>query len=61
MAVRMTVQRDGYFDGTYARAGDTIRVEDDSLVATLEVAGFAVRQGEGPPPGRKGKGVIHAR
>ena len=38
----MTVLRDGYWDGQYPRAGDTITV-DPSLVQSLEVAGFAMR------------------
>jgi len=45
----MTVRRDGYWDGTYARAGDSITVEDETLVETLEVAGFAVRQDRKTP------------
>jgi hypothetical protein len=65
MAVTMTVRRDGYWDGRYARAGDTIAVDDD-LVATLEVAGFAVRQDVAPAadarPGRRlTKGIDHGR
>ena len=46
----MTVRRDGYWDGTYARAGDSITVEDETLVETLEMAGFAVREAVGPSP-----------
>jgi hypothetical protein len=38
----MTVLRDGYYDGAYPRAGDTITVEA-GLVESLEVAGFAMR------------------
>jgi hypothetical protein len=56
-AVTLTVLRDGYFDGQYARTGDTITV-DEPLVDTLEVAGFAVR----PPrelPKRKDKDPAH--
>jgi hypothetical protein len=40
--VRMTVLRDGYWNGAYPRAGDTITVEA-GLVESLEVAGFAMR------------------
>jgi hypothetical protein len=40
--VSMTVLRDGYYDGAYPRAGDTITVEA-GLVESLEVAGFAMR------------------
>lgn len=39
--VSMTVLRDGYWDGSYARRGDTITV-DEYWVVTLEHAGFAV-------------------
>jgi len=42
MRVSMTVLRDGYWDGQYPRAGDTITVEA-ALVEQLEVAGFAMR------------------
>jgi hypothetical protein len=42
MRVSMTVLRDGFWDGQYPRAGDTITVEA-SLVEQLEVAGFAMR------------------
>ena len=35
MSVPMTVLRDGYWDGQYPRAGDTITV-DPSLVDSLE-------------------------
>jgi hypothetical protein len=38
----MTVLRDGYWDGQYPRAGDTITVEAH-VVEQLEVAGFAMR------------------
>jgi len=61
MQVAMTVLRDGYWEGRYPRRGDTITVEA-SLVASLELAGFATREaaGEGPPrvapTGRKAHG-----
>jgi hypothetical protein len=42
MPVTMTVLREGYFDGAYPRAGDTITVEP-GLVEQLEMAGFAMR------------------
>jgi hypothetical protein len=42
MAITMTVLRDGYWNGQYPRAGDTITVEA-ALVEQLEVAGFAMR------------------
>jgi hypothetical protein len=47
--VSMTVLRDGYWDGQYPRAGDTITVEA-RLVEQLEMAGFAMRVIEAPPP-----------
>jgi hypothetical protein len=48
--VLMTVLRDGYYDGAYPRAGDTITV-DAGLVEALEVAGFAMRcAGDAIPP-----------
>ena len=40
--VRMTVLRDGYFNGQYARPGFLILVEA-KFVEPLEVAGFASR------------------
>jgi hypothetical protein len=40
--VRMTVLRDGYYDGAYPRAGETIIVEG-GFVEALEVSGFAMR------------------
>lgn len=40
--VTMTVLRDGYVNGQYPRAGDTITV-DARLVEQLEMAGFAMR------------------
>jgi hypothetical protein len=46
--VTMTVLRDGYFDGAYPRAGDTITV-DAKLVEQLELAGFATRTSETAP------------
>jgi len=49
MLVRMKVLRDGYWDGQYPRAGDTIAVEDKH-VEQLEVAGFAMRDPEAAPP-----------
>jgi len=65
MRVLMTILRDGYWDGQYPRAGDTIEVEP-GLVEQLEMAGFAIRQAEtaaagparsaSPPPGRKAHG-----
>jgi hypothetical protein len=39
--IAMTVQRDGYWDGQYPRAGDIILVEPEH-VPTLELAKFAV-------------------
>jgi hypothetical protein len=48
MRVAMTVLRDGYYDGLYPRAGDTITVEP-GLVEALEVSGFAMRQAAAPP------------
>jgi hypothetical protein len=54
--IPMIVQRDGYWDGQYPRAGDTIAV-DPGHVATLELAGFAVRQA--PEPRRETKGSKH--
>jgi hypothetical protein len=42
MRVSMTVLRDGYYDGAYPRAGDTITVEA-GFVEALEVSGFAMR------------------
>jgi hypothetical protein len=65
MQVVMTVLRDGYWDGQYPRAGDTITV-DDSLVHSLEVAGFAMRQAADPPAAapaapRPAKGSKHVR
>jgi len=52
----MIVLRDGYWDGTYARRGDTITVEE-SWAATLEVAGFAAPADRAavPEPPRAGK------
>jgi hypothetical protein len=66
MAVPMTVRRDGYWDGRYARPGETIAV-DDELVETLERAGFAERQAVAPAAaapfvkGRQLKGSSHGR
>ncbi len=56
-AVVMTVLRDGYWAGTYARPGDTITVEAEWIEA-LEVAGFAMRRLPEVPrePGRKHHG-----
>lgn len=57
----MTVLRDGYWEGQYPRRGDTITVEA-SLVESLELAGFAMRDAadDGPPrvapAGRKAHG-----
>ena len=53
MSVPMTVLRDGYWDGQYPRAGDTITV-DPSLVASLELAGFAMRSAPDPSTALKG-------
>ena len=58
MLVTMTVLRDGYWDGQYPRAGDTITV-DPALVQSLEIAGFAMRPvvpveaDRRPPKGQK--------
>jgi len=49
MPVKMKVLRDGYWDGAYPRAGDTITVADE-LVEQLEVAGFAMRDPDTAPP-----------
>jgi hypothetical protein len=61
MPVTMTVLRDGYWDGQYPRAGDTITV-DPAVVdpAALEMAGFAVRQPDAPDP-KPPKGQKHGR
>ena len=48
MPVTMTVLRDGYWEGQYPRAGDTITV-DAAFVEQLEGAGFAMRQAAAPP------------
>jgi hypothetical protein len=59
MQVTMTVRRDGYWDGQYPRAGDTITV-DANHVEQLELAGFATRQAADPAP-RPAKGSKHGR
>jgi hypothetical protein len=52
--VKMIVRRDGYWDGIYARHGDTITV-DPYWVKTLEHAGFAaVAEREAPEVAAKG-------
>jgi hypothetical protein len=43
MRISMTVLRDGYWEGAYARPGDVIAV-DPEWVDALEVAGFAMRE-----------------
>ena len=53
MLVPMTVLRDGYWDGQYPRAGETITV-DPALVDTFERAGFAMRQAPDQPTPTKG-------
>jgi hypothetical protein len=64
MPVTMTVLRDGYWNGQYPRAGDTITVEA-ALVEQLEVAGFAMRCAVDAVPPRGGPtattGRKHAR
>jgi hypothetical protein len=64
MPVTMTVLRDGYWEGQYPRAGDTITV-DAALVEQLEGAGFAMRQAAAPsaadPAPRPAKGSKHGR
>jgi hypothetical protein len=60
--VKMTVLRDGYFNGAYPRTGETITVEAKH-VEQLELAGFAVRIApEAAPPGAvsgRTKGAKH--
>jgi hypothetical protein len=64
MLVAMTVLRDGYWDGQYPRAGETITVDAD-VVAQLEGAGFAMRQTPASPAAepatRPAKGSKHGR
>ncbi len=57
--VPMAVLRDGYWNGQYPRAGETITV-DASLVEQLEMAGFA-RRVEPAPLDRGAKGPKHGR
>jgi hypothetical protein len=61
--VKMTVLRDGYFNGAYPRTGDTITVET-KYVEQLEQVGFAVRIApEAAPAGAvsgRTKGAKHA-
>jgi hypothetical protein len=61
MSVTMTVLRDGYWDGQYPRAGDTITV-DPAVVdpASLELAGFAIRQAADAPDQSKPTKGSHA-
>ena len=47
-AISMTVLRDGYWAGSYARPGDLITVEAEWIEA-LEVAGFAQRRAPEAP------------
>jgi hypothetical protein len=53
--VTMIVRRDGYFDGAYPRAGETITVEAQH-VEQLELTGFAMRVTPEPAPRRAGSG-----
>lgn len=56
--IAMIVQRDGYWDGQYPRAGETILVDRDH-VETLAAAGFAVVLPPEAP--RLAKGSKHGR
>jgi hypothetical protein len=58
--IPMIVQRDGYWDGQYPRAGDTILVDPDHVEA-LTVAKFAVVTPAPLEPARVAKGSKHGR
>ena len=58
--ILMTVQRDGYWDGQYPHAGDTILV-DPEHVEVLTGAGFAVVTPAPADAPRGAKGSKHAR
>jgi hypothetical protein len=49
MPITMTVLRDGYWDGIYARPGEAIVVADE-WVDTLITAQFATPEGAAWPP-----------
>lgn len=60
MLIAMTILRDGYWNGQYPRAGDTILVEA-GYVESLEVAGFAMRAPDLAKEKPHGKNSAHTK
>jgi hypothetical protein len=58
--IPMIVQRDGYWDGQYPHAGETILVDPEHVEA-LTVAKFAVVTPTPVEPARVAKGSKHGR